>query len=172
MQLPHSLNHLTSIKCKAQYKVLSKTEAWPWELMVEWRCSELSTPTSQARAKHWGGRKGHPGEPGLDPHEPPPHATTSWIWAPAASSSPGNFPPPFLKTSLLPNPNHHPLTPRHPESMHQGLIAFSSLPILYPYYHAPAIQRARALNQGTLLVYYNIFPLLYFPLSGNLHSAC
>lgn len=43
MQLTHSLNHPTSIKCKTQYKVLSKTEAWPWKLMVEWRCSELSS---------------------------------------------------------------------------------------------------------------------------------
>lgn len=40
MQLSHSLNHPTPIKCEAQYKVLSKTEAWPWGAYY---CSELGS---------------------------------------------------------------------------------------------------------------------------------
>jgi len=43
----------------------------------------------------------------------------------------------------------------------------SSLPILYPYYHAPDIPHSQTLNQGVHLVYYNTFQLIYFPLSGN-----
>lgn len=47
----------------------------------------------------------------------------------------------------------------------------SSLPILYPYYHAPDIVCSQTLNLGVQLGYYNTFQLIYFPLSGNSTTA-
>lgn len=47
----------------------------------------------------------------------------------------------------------------------------SSLPILYPYYHAPDILCSKTLTQGVRLVYYNTFQLIHFPLSGNSTTA-
>ena len=63
-------------------------------------------------------------------------------------------------------PSLPPLAPPHLKS-YQYVATFSSLPILYPYYHASDILCSQALNQGAGLVYYNIFQLIYFPLSGN-----
>lgn len=47
----------------------------------------------------------------------------------------------------------------------------STLPILYPYYHAPDTVCSQTLNQGVRLVYYNTFQQIYFPLSGSSTTA-
>lgn len=140
-QAPHSFNHSASIKCSPQYKGWAKEMPSPWELMGEWKCSLAQLTFTRhplcfrPELSPGGGRKGHRGQPDL-----------------AGLAVDHGEPPPRAPKTLLP-----PSAPLHLKSSHRDLIIFSSLPILYPYYHAPDIQHSQALNQGALLVYYNNF---------------
>lgn len=105
----------------------------------------------QARAKHWGQKEGTPRESELDGvamarHELPPRA--------------------FAQPDGL---GPSPLGP--PAPAHGDPTASSRPPALCPYCPAPARRRLQALNRGPLLVYYNVFQLIYFPLSGNSTTA-
>ena len=141
--------HWTEPHSVVQYLLssrLTKSCLSPGELMAKWKHSLVqfsiyqAPHTFQAR--------------GLGEERP------SWIRSGRSYNGPCELLAHPLETSLPP------LAPPHLRS-YQYVATFSSLPILYPYYHAPDILCSQALNQGAGLVYYNIFQLIYFPLSGN-----
>lgn len=144
---PHSLNCSTSIKCQAQYKVLSKPGTLaPGSLQLSGDAAFGSAFTGYPHVSGWdqvtgvGGRdsKGNPTARGW-PGGGPPCTDSSSLHTDGL----GPQLPPALQT---------PLPLGSVAASHPPGCPFSS-PTLCPYYQGPAIRHSRALNHAALRVY-------------------